>query len=162
MCQRPYSLCTLPDKKESSGSAEEQKSERLEEAYRVNQKVRVHIVHPVQWRDYVVALAKAALGVDYTCISDVYLGCAFPGRMRFRCHFQSRKLKNDIKNVFDSETQIKTAHPKRKCNRPLITHPTQRIDRHRINPLVPNAPQFITAQTLCARGQTCNLYNDGL
>jgi hypothetical protein len=27
--------------------------------------------------------------------------------------------KNDFENAFDSETRIQTAHPKRKCNRPL-------------------------------------------
>jgi hypothetical protein len=26
---------------------------------------------------------------------------------------------NDIKNAFDGKTHIQTAHPKRKCNRPL-------------------------------------------
>jgi hypothetical protein len=83
MCQRPYSLCTLPDKKESSGSAEEQKSERLEEAYRVNQKVRVHIVHPVQWRDYVVALAKTALGST----TLAFLMCTWDVRFRVECVF---------------------------------------------------------------------------
>jgi hypothetical protein len=49
----------------------------------------------------------------------VQFGCAFPGQMRFQFHFQCQKLKNDIKNAFDRETHIQTAHPKRKCNRPL-------------------------------------------
>jgi hypothetical protein len=64
---------------------------------------------------YVVADAKIQklfesallLGVDYTCVLDVQFECAFPCRMRFRCHFQCRKLNNDIKNAFDSETPTK-------------------------------------------------------
>jgi hypothetical protein len=33
--------------------------------------------------------------------------------------FRCGKLKNYVKNAFDSEMHIQTAHPKRKCNRPL-------------------------------------------
>jgi hypothetical protein len=47
----------------------------------------------------------------------VQFGCTFHRRMRFRCHFQWRKLKIDIENACDGETHIQTAHPKRKCNR---------------------------------------------
>jgi hypothetical protein len=63
--------------------------------------------------------AFAQLGVDYTCVLNGQFGCAFHGRMRFRCHFQSQKLKNYIANAFDRETHIQTTHSKRKCNRPL-------------------------------------------
>jgi hypothetical protein len=38
---------------------------------------------------------------------------------RFQCHSQCRKLKLDIENARNGETHIQTAHPKRKCNRPL-------------------------------------------
>jgi hypothetical protein len=65
-------------------------------------------------------LSKCFLRVDYTCVFDMQFGCAFPCRKRFICHFQCQKLKNDIKNACDKETDIQTAHPKRKCNRPLM------------------------------------------
>jgi hypothetical protein len=42
--------------------------------------------------------------------------------MRFQCYFQCQKLKNDIQNACDDETHIQTAHPKRKCNRPLSSN----------------------------------------
>jgi hypothetical protein len=53
---------------------------------------------------------------------DVQFGCAFHYRISFWCHFLCQKLKNDIKNAFDSDTHIQTAHPKRNCNRPLKRH----------------------------------------
>jgi hypothetical protein len=39
--------------------------------------------------------------------------------MRFRGHSWVFYTENDIENIFDSEMQTKTAHPKRKCNRPI-------------------------------------------
>jgi hypothetical protein len=37
----------------------------------------------------------------------------------FNVIFSVEKLKNKIKNAFDGETHIQTAHPKRKCVRIL-------------------------------------------
>jgi hypothetical protein len=61
----------------------------------------------------------AVLGVDYTCVLDVQFGCTFHRRMRFRCQFWVFKPENYIENACDGETHIQTAHPKRKCDRPL-------------------------------------------
>jgi hypothetical protein len=60
------------------------------------------------------------LGVDYNCVSDVQFGCAFHHRMRFQCNFWVLNTENDIENACDGETHTQTAHPKRKCNRPLM------------------------------------------
>jgi hypothetical protein len=52
---KDYSKCGMPDQKESSRSAEEQKSERLGE---------VRLKEGVQWRDYVVAWRKPPVHIQ--------------------------------------------------------------------------------------------------
>jgi hypothetical protein len=62
------------------------------------------------------------LGVDYTCVLDVQFGCAFYCRKRFRGNFLFFDTENAVENTSNSKTHIQTAHPKRKCNRPLNNH----------------------------------------
>jgi hypothetical protein len=46
--------------------------------------------------------------------------------VRFRCQFSVFNIENDIGNACDGETHIQTAHPKRKCNRPLRVQKAQK------------------------------------